>query len=109
MTVADTPNTSTPPDTPGVIYSRLTKASYLVGNSTVFPQLVEAACTWQEVPASPDVVRWCATRPTILDALQMTEDTALDDVLRGFARDPDTAETMDQLILTAVQEYKETT
>ena len=99
---------TTPPDTPGVIYSRLAKAAYLVGNSAVFPQLVEAACTWHEVPASAEVVRWCATRPEILDALQMTEDTALDDVLRGFARDPDTAALMDQLILTAVQQYKET-
>lgn len=104
MTAAETP---TPPDAPGVIYSRLAKASYLVGNSAVFPLLVEAACTWQEVPASADVVRWCATRPAILDALTMTEDTALDDVLRSFARDPDAAETMDTLILTAVQQYKE--
>ena len=104
MTATDA---TTPPDTPGVIYSRLAKASYLVGNSSVFPQLVEAACTWQGVPASAEVVRWCATRPKILDALQMSEDTALDDVLQGFARDPADAETMDQLILTAVQEYKE--
>lgn len=100
---------ATPPDTPGVIYSRLAKASYLVGNSTVFPLLVQAACVFHRVPYGDDVRMWAATRPAILDALTMTEDTALDDVLRGFARDPDTAETMDQLILTAVQEYKETT
>lgn len=94
-------------ETPGIIYSRLAKASYLAGNSSFFPLLVGAACAQHAIPHSQEVVQWCATRPEILDALTMSEDTALDDVLRAFARDEAAAQVMDNLILSAVQSFKE--
>jgi len=90
-----------------VIHSRLWKAVYLVGNSAHFPLLVQGACAFTGVPYTQTVVEWCATRPAILDALDMTEGTALDDVLRDFAIDPGIAPHMDQLIITAVQQWKD--
>ena len=91
----------------GIIHSRLMKADYLIGNSQVFPVLVRAACAHHGVPYGDGPLAFAATRPTILDALEMTEDVILDDVLRDFGTNPDTAPVMDQLILTAVQQYKE--
>ena len=90
-----------------VIYSQLMKADYLIGNSQVFPVLVRAACAYHGVPYGDGPLAFAATRPAILDALEMSEDTALDHVLRDFGTNPDTASVMDQLILTAVQQYKE--
>lgn len=89
-----------------VIHSRLYKSSYLVGNSQVFPNLVQAACAWVDAPFTPDAVRWCATRPAVIDALQMTKDVALDEVLLGFAADPAKAKAMDDLIIAAAAEWK---
>lgn len=89
-----------------VIYSRLMKADYLVSNSAIFPILVRAACAYIGVPYGPPVLVYCATRPAILDALVLTEEQALDEVLREFGRDPGTAQAMDDLILAAVTEYK---
>ena len=90
-----------------IIYSRLAKAAFLVGNSAIFPQLVMAACAHHGIPHSQTAVEWCATRPAILDALEMREGQPLDDVLRAFAQDQSAAETMDGLILAAVQQYKQ--
>lgn len=90
-----------------VIYSQLMKADYLIGNSAVFPVLVRAACAHHGVPYGEDALAFAATRPAILDALEMTEDVVPDKVLREFGTNPDTAPVMDQLILTAVQQYKE--
>lgn len=90
-----------------IIYSRLAKAAFLVGNSAIFPQLVMAACAHHGITYSQTAVEWCATRPAILDALTMRESEPLDQALQGFAQDPDAAGTMDGLILTAVQQYKQ--
>lgn len=90
-----------------IIYSTLLKANYLAGDSLIFPILVRAACAYQQVPYSQTVVEYAATRPAILGALEMTDENILDDVLNGFARDPDAAGIMDTLILTAVAEYKQ--
>lgn len=90
-----------------VIYSQLMKADYLVGNSQVFPVLVRAACAYHGVPYGDGPLAFAATRPTILGALEMSENAILDDVLREFGTNPDTAPVMDQLILTAVEQYKE--
>ena len=90
-----------------IIYSRLMKADYLIGNSQVFPVLVRAACAHHDVPYGGGPLAFAATRPEILDALTMTEETVLDTALRDFGTNPDTAPVMDQLILTAVQQYKE--
>lgn len=90
-----------------VIYSQLMKADYLIGNSQVFPVLVRAACAYHGVPHGDGPLSFTATRPAILDALEMSENAALDDVLRDFGTNPDTASVMDQLILTAVEQYKE--
>ena len=89
-----------------IIYSRLAKAAFLVGNSAIFPQLVMSACAHHGIPHSQTAVEWCATRPAILDALTMREDQPLDDVLQGFARDPNAAGALDGMILEAVQQYK---
>lgn len=91
----------------GIIYSRLMKADYLIGNSQVFPVLVRAACAYHGVPYGGGPLAFAATRPEILDALTMTEETVLDTVLRDFGTNPDTAPVMDQLILTAIEQYKE--
>lgn len=90
-----------------IIYSALLKANYLAGDSLVFPILVRAACAYQQVPYSQMVVEYAATRPVILDSLEMKDENILDDVLNGFARNPDTAGTLDTLILAAVAEYKQ--
>lgn len=90
-----------------VIYSQLMKADYLIGNSQVFPTLVRAACAYENVPYGQAALEYCATRPAILDALTMNEETILDDVLHGFATDEEAAPVMDQLILTAAQQYKQ--
>ena len=90
-----------------IIHSTLLKANYLAGDSLIFPILVRAACAYQQVPYSQTVVEYTATRPAILGALEMTDETSLDDVLNGFARNPDTAGTLDSLILAAVAEYKQ--
>ena len=89
-----------------IIYSRLAKAAFLVGNSAIFPQLVMAACAHHGIPHTQTAVEWCATRPAILDALTMRENEPLDHALQAFAQDPGTAETMDGLILSAIQQYK---
>lgn len=83
------------------------KADYLIGNSQVFPVLVRAACAYHGVPYGDGPLAFAATRPEILDALTMTEETVLDTVLRDFGTNPDSAPVMDQLILTAAQQYKE--
>lgn len=88
-----------------IIYSRLLKADYLVSNSAIFPLMVRGACAYMGVPYSQDAVMFCATRPEILDQLEMTEDTALDEILRGFGTDSSAAPVMDDLIVTAVQQY----
>lgn len=98
---------SEPEQSEQVVYSLLMKADYLIGNSQVFPVLVRAASAYHGVPYGEGVLSFAATRPKILDALKMTEATALDQVLRDFGTKPDTATVMDQLILTAVQQYKE--
>lgn len=90
-----------------IIHSRLMKADYLVGNSQIFPVLVRGACAYTGVPYSQDALLFCATRPVILDGITMTENTALDQVLRDFGTDPSTAGEMDNMILTAVEQYKE--
>lgn len=90
-----------------VIYSQLMKADYLIGNSQVFPTLVRAACAYENVPYTQTALEFAATRPAILDALTMDEETILDDVLRGFATNEEVAPVMDGLILTAAQTYKE--
>lgn len=90
-----------------VIYSQLMKANYLIGNSQVFPVLVRAACAHHGVPYGGGPLAFAATRPKILDALTMTEETVLDTVLRDFGTNPDTAPVMDQLVLTAIEQYKE--
>ena len=89
-----------------VIYSQLLKADYLIGNSQVFPTLVRAACAYEQVAYSEDALVFAATRPAILDALEMTEETVLDDVLREFGWDEEAAGIMDALIIDAVQQYK---
>lgn len=89
-----------------VIHSRLMKADYLANNSAIYPILVRAACAYVGVPYGPPVLVYCATRPVILDALVLTEDQALDEVLREFGLDPGTAEVMDDMVLAAVTEYK---
>lgn len=89
-----------------IIHSNLLKAHYLMGNSIIFPDLVRAACAYEGVNYTEDVVRFCATRPAILGALEMSDEAPLDDNLHAFARNPDTAGTVDTLILTAVAEYK---
>ena len=89
-----------------VIYSQLLKADYLIGNSQVFPTLVRAACAQEQVTYSEDALAFAATRPAILNALEMTEETILDDVLRGFGWDEDAAGIMDALVIEAVQQYK---
>ena len=91
----------------GIIHSTLLKANYLAGDSLIFPILVRAACAYHDVQYSQTVVDYVATRPAILGALEMTDETSLDDVLDGFARNPDTAGTLDSLILAAVAEYKQ--
>lgn len=90
-----------------IIHSNLLKAHYLIGNSVIFPDLVRAASAYEGVSYSEAVLHFCATRPAILGALEMTDETALDDNLHAFARNPDTAGTLDTLILTAVAEYKQ--
>ena len=90
-----------------IIYSRLAKAAFLVGNSAVFPQLVMAACAHHGVTYSQEALEFTATRPAILDALTMRENEPLDQALQAFAQDQSAAETMDGLILTAVQQYKQ--
>ena len=90
-----------------IIYSRLAKAAFLVGNSAVFPQLVMAACAHHGIPFEQDATNFVATRPEILDALEMREDQPLDNVLQGFARDPNSAGALDGMILAAVQQYKQ--
>lgn len=89
------------------IHSNLLKAHYLIGNSAIFPDLVQAASAYEGVTYSEDVLRFCATRPAILAALEMSDETALDANLHAFARNPETAGTLDLLILTAVAEYKQ--
>lgn len=91
----------------GIIYSTLLKANYLAGDSLVFPILVRAACAYHDVPYSQRAVEYVATRPAILAALEMTDETNLDDVLNGFARNQETAGILDTLILAAVEEYKQ--
>ena len=98
--------TEQPPEAP-IIYSRLAKAAFLVGNSAVFPQLVMAACAHHVIPFGQDATNFVATRPEILDALEMREGQPLDDVLQGFARDPNVAGALDEMILDAVQQYKQ--
>lgn len=91
---------------PRVIYSRLMKADYLIGNSELYPVMVRAACSFHRVPYSDDALAFAATRPEILDALTMTEETVLDTVLRDFGTEEEAAVVMDDLILGAVQQYK---
>lgn len=91
---------------PRVIYSRLMKADYLIGNSELYPVMVRAACSFHRVPYSEDALAFAATRPEILDALTMTEETVLDTVLRDFGTEEAAAVVMDDLILGAVQQYK---
>lgn len=91
---------------PRVIHSRLMKADYLIGNSELYPVMVRAACSFHRVPYTEDALAFAATRPAILDALTMTEETVLDTVLRDFGTDEGAAAAMDDLILQAVQEYK---
>lgn len=90
-----------------IIHSNLLKAHYLIGNSAIFPDLVRAASAYEGVNYSENVLRFCATRPAILAALEMSDDTSLDTSLHAFARNPETAGTLDTLILTAVAEYKQ--
>lgn len=90
-----------------IIYSRLLKADYLAQNSSIFPRLVRAACIHHNTPYSQAVVETCAANQQILDALEMTADIAIDEVLNNFAHDRETAPGMDNLILTAVAAYKE--
>ena len=90
-----------------IIHSNLLKAHYLIGNSIIFPDLVQAACAYKGVNYTENTLRFCATRPAILGALEMSDETALDDNLHAFARNPDTAGTLDALILAAVAEYKQ--
>ena len=98
--------TEQPPEQP-IIYSRLAKAAFLVGNCAVFPQLVMAACAHHGVTYSQEALEFTATRPAILDALTMRENEPLDTVIQEFAQDPTAADVMDGLILTAVQQYKQ--
>ena len=91
-----------------IIHSRLMKADYLIGNSQIFPVLVRGACAYEGVAYGQDALLFCATRPAILDALTMTEETALDQVLRNYGTDQAAAEVMDNMIVTAVQQYAAT-
>lgn len=91
---------------PRVIYSQLMKADYLIGNSELYPVMVRAACSFHRVPYTEDALAFAATRPEILDALTLTEETVLDTVLRDFGTNEDAAVVMDDLILQAVQKYK---
>lgn len=90
------------------IYSELWKAFFLVDSSTVFPLLVRGACARVGVAYSEGAMHFCATDKEILRHLTMSEGSDLDDVLEGFARDPEAAQMMDTLIVAAAQKYKNT-
>ena len=90
-----------------VIHSALWKSVYLVGNSAVFPLLVEGACAYVGTPYSDEVLRFAATRPAILGALTVTESTSIDEILREYAHHPENAQGLDSVILNAVTEWKD--
>lgn len=89
----------------GIIYSTLMKADYLHLRSTVFPTLVRAACAYNNVPYTPEVLQYCATRSSIIDALEVSDVENLDATLQAFARDQDAAGIMDSLIINAVLDF----
>ena len=86
----------------GIIYSTLMKADYLNMRSEVFPTLVRAACAHNNVPYTPEVLQFCATRPSIINALEVVDVENLDASLQAFARDQEAAVIMDKLIIDAV-------
>lgn len=92
-----------------IIYSRLWKATDLVGNSRLFGTLVRGAAAWVGIPHSPDLVDFCATRPAILDALVLEDGMVLDEVLKQFALDPQAGPAMDNLLITAATQYRDAT
>lgn len=92
-----------------IIYSRLWKATDLVGNSSLFGTLVRGAAAWVGIPHSSDLIDFCATRPKILDALVLEEGMVLDEVLKQFALDPEAGPIMDDLIVEAVTQYRDAT
>lgn len=90
-----------------IIYSRLWKATDLVGNSNLFGTLVRGAAAWVGVPHSSDLIDFCATRPEILDSLVLEEGMALDEVLKQFALDPQAGPAMDNLLIAAATQYRD--
>ena len=89
----------------GIIYSTLMKADYLHMRSEVFPTLVRAACAYNNVPYTPEVLQYCATRSSIIDSLEVSDVENLDASLQAFARDQDAAGIMDSLIIDAVLDF----
>lgn len=92
----------------GIIYSTLMKADYLHMRSEIFPTLVRAACAYNNVPYTPEVLQYCATRSSIIDALEVSDVENLDASLQAFARDQDAADIMDTLIIDAVLAFHQT-
>lgn len=88
------------------IYSRLMKADYLVSNSNIFPTLVRAACAHHGVPYSQGALEYAGSRPEIIDALPVEGDSVLDDILYSFATNRESADVMDNLILSTILIYK---
>lgn len=91
-----------------LIYSKLMKAEFLYFRSQVFPILVRAACAYERVPYTPEVLEFCSTQAPILDALEVSDEAALDEALQAFARDEEVAVIMDTLIINAVQAFRAT-
>lgn len=92
----------------GIIYSTLMKADYLNMRSEVFPTLVRAACAYNNVAYTPEVLQYCATRPSIINALEVVDVENLDASLQTFARDEAVADIMDTLIIDAVLAFHQT-
>lgn len=89
------------------IYSQLMKADYLIRNSSIFPNLVRAACSHHGVLYSQEVLEYAGSRPEIINALPVEGEAVLDDVLYSFATNRESADAMDKLILSVVKVYKD--
>lgn len=88
------------------IHSRLYKAALLGANSTRFSAMVEAACWHADIPHTPEVTRFCASRVEIIDGLRLVSGESIDEVLSELIqKDKETGEAVDGLITAAVQAY----